>query len=1000
MSQDGRDDVGHGTQSTGPVSVLFVDNDPDFADMSRAMLERESSAMRVTTAADGAEALSVLDDGDQPVDCIVSDYDMPTMDGLALLEAVRERDERLPFVLFTGKGSEEIASDAIAAGVTQYLQKRPGGERYALLANQIANAVSQYRTESALRERVRQQEAVATIGQQALNEPQLDVLFGTTVRRVARALDVTHARILSLDEATGELRTEAGVGWPSDAPPSGQARYAVEEDAPVVVVDDASAEERFEVDPTSGGDLQSGACVTVGLRGSDWGVLEVHATTHRRFTQDDVTFLQNVATVLASAVERTVIEDERRESSERYRTLVEVSPNPIVVHRNGELVYANPAFVSLVGAADEADLLGSALSSLMHPSEEERVSTTMAHTQAGEAEPTRQERRIVRRDGTVRHVEVTSRAIEYEGEDAVLTIATDITERTRYEQTLDTLHETSRKFMRAETRTDISETAAETAADLLGVSALVVYTFDSESGTLRPVATTRSTADLLESPPVVERGTNYVWQSFSEGESSYHPDLTDDADRLDPAVCSELVIPLGTHGALVAVSDVTDGFDESTVELVHILAANTEAALDRAEREYLLREHDRRLGQQNEELRKLNHTNKLVRDVNRAVAQASTRREIEQAVCDRLAEADPYVATWIGAVEETDGSVSPLVWADADANYMDRVADNRETPTPEGTLVRRAVEDREVRVVEDVLNDDEWERRRTEALTYGFQTLVAVPLVDNERVYSVLVLHVATPDVVTDQELSVLAELGETIGYAVHAVERTRALLTDSNVELEFHLHDERFSFSRLSGAVGGSLHLDGAIARPDGTHLCFVRMQDVDDEVVESTLSTWSSVSTVAAINAEDEQSLFEVRLAEPRLFELLREYDGTLQELSATEGEVSMVVELPQGGDTRGLWDDLREAYPETELAARRETSRGARRHRDLQSWVEGELTDRQFEALQAAYFAGFYDWPREVTGEVLAEALGVTPPTYHYHLRAAERKVVTGIFDSESN
>ena len=331
MSQDGLDEARRGTASTETISVLFVDNDPEFSDVSRAMLERERRALEVTTVVDGAEALAVLDDAEWTVDCIVSDYDMPSMDGLEFLQAVRERDERLPFILFTGKGSEEIASDAIATGVTQYLQKKPGSDRYALLANQIDNAVSQYRTESALRDRVRQQEAVAAIGQQALNEPELDVLVETMVRRVARALDVTHVRVLSLDEKTQELRTEAEVGWRADAPPSGQAGYAVEEGVPVVVVDDVSAEDRFETGDATAAGLDSGACVTVGLRGGTWGVLEAHATAHRRFTQDDVTFLQNVATVLASAVERAVIEEERRESAERYRTLVEVSPNPVVV---------------------------------------------------------------------------------------------------------------------------------------------------------------------------------------------------------------------------------------------------------------------------------------------------------------------------------------------------------------------------------------------------------------------------------------------------------------------------------------------------------------------------------------------------------------------------------------------------------------------------------------------------------------------------------------------
>jgi PAS domain S-box-containing protein len=77
---------------------------------------------------------------------------MPGTNGLELLEAVRNRYPDLPFILFTGKGSEEIASEAISAGVTDYLQKEVGTDQYTLLANRIERAVSERRTESALAE--------------------------------------------------------------------------------------------------------------------------------------------------------------------------------------------------------------------------------------------------------------------------------------------------------------------------------------------------------------------------------------------------------------------------------------------------------------------------------------------------------------------------------------------------------------------------------------------------------------------------------------------------------------------------------------------------------------------------------------------------------------------------------------------------------------------------------------------------------------------------------
>ncbi len=130
-----------------PIEILHIEDDPSFADLVATFLEREQDAFTVRTETDPRDALAILEADTCSVDCIVSDYDMPGLDGLAVLERVRETHPEIPFILFTGKGSEEIASEAITAGVTDYLQKAGGTEQYSVLANRIQNAVGGYRAE-------------------------------------------------------------------------------------------------------------------------------------------------------------------------------------------------------------------------------------------------------------------------------------------------------------------------------------------------------------------------------------------------------------------------------------------------------------------------------------------------------------------------------------------------------------------------------------------------------------------------------------------------------------------------------------------------------------------------------------------------------------------------------------------------------------------------------------------------------------------------------------
>lgn len=138
------------------IRVLVVDDDPEFAETVAVMLEREDDRFETRKATSAEEGLEALTDG--RFDCVVSDYGMPGPNGLEFLEAIREEHGDVPFVLLTGEGDEAVASDAISAGVTDYITKRRGTDQYSLLASRLVDAVEKRRARVSLRRRKRELE--------------------------------------------------------------------------------------------------------------------------------------------------------------------------------------------------------------------------------------------------------------------------------------------------------------------------------------------------------------------------------------------------------------------------------------------------------------------------------------------------------------------------------------------------------------------------------------------------------------------------------------------------------------------------------------------------------------------------------------------------------------------------------------------------------------------------------------------------------------------------
>jgi PAS domain S-box-containing protein len=135
--------------------ILYVDDESELLEIGKLFLER-SGLFAVDTITSAPEALRVI--SEKRYDAIISDYQMPGMDGIEFLKHVRASGNTVPFIIFTGRGREEVVIQALNEGADFYLQK--GGEplpQFAELANAVQKAVLQRRAEVSIRDHERRE---------------------------------------------------------------------------------------------------------------------------------------------------------------------------------------------------------------------------------------------------------------------------------------------------------------------------------------------------------------------------------------------------------------------------------------------------------------------------------------------------------------------------------------------------------------------------------------------------------------------------------------------------------------------------------------------------------------------------------------------------------------------------------------------------------------------------------------------------------------------------
>jgi len=372
--------------------VLHVDDEPDVAELARTYLERSGDRLEVESVTSTSEGLDRLAEGD--FDCVLSDYDMPGSDGLEFLETVRAEHGDLPFILFTGKGSEEIASEAIARGVTDYLQKGVGTDQYEILANRIENAVAQQRATQRAADLERIRRVVRNVNQALVRATSREEIERRVCEILSEADPYVFAWIGVVADDAGTItpRTAAGVeaGYLDDIEIAAEGEAARGPTGRAIRTQDLAVVQDIPEDPdyepwreaALDRGYRSSAAVPLIYDETIYGVLNLYAASTHAFDEQEQELLSEMAEDISHAIYRARVRTDLRRHERVFENL------PVGVYRTspgegGTVLEANPALADIVDAETPADLVGRSVRSFYaDPSDREDVLDRLQSTGA------------------------------------------------------------------------------------------------------------------------------------------------------------------------------------------------------------------------------------------------------------------------------------------------------------------------------------------------------------------------------------------------------------------------------------------------------------------------------------------------------------------------------------------------------------------------------------------------------------------------------------------
>jgi len=726
-------------------------------------------------------------------------------------------------------------------------------------------------------------------------------------------------------------------------------------------------------------------------------------------TTDYKSYLVGVTQILAShagsAVERVTRSKELRESQRRLQAIVDRIDEVIFLAPASELnaTDPDPEFVSsgyekIWGQSLETivDTYDEGFFGTLHAADYDQYRDFISQISTDVANGVQEERytqefRIVRPDGAVRWVHSDFYLTDWvDGQPRVMIVSRDITARKQRERTLESFHDATAEMTTVDTVADACRIAVEAGADVFDIPATAVYHYDENTAALEPVATGPSLPPPGELEPVTSTDA-VVWEAFITEQLQQFDSDVEPLSGIGPAD-KGLLLPLGGNGVL-ATWQSSESLD---TDAANILAATLEASLNRLRGERELKSRQEELEAQSEHARRLESITDLTQRIEAAITTQSSRQGIREAVCTELVNVDPFSSAWIAGADVGTDRLTPRTVAGVDRTDVERFVSTEDGADTDPQPVAKAWETGDLCAVNDLMTGRTRSDWRQALLKKGDGSICAVPLAYAGVTYGVLAVVATEPNAFAEQEREVLSQLGTSIGYAITAIRRQRALESDDTLELELQGTDMELPPAELAAKTGYRVRHERTIRRQDNSVSVYYSVNgELSADAVETATAALPGDSEV--VSRQESETVIEQR-SDSWFGATVSEYGGVLRRCQAVETTVTLAIELPQETDTRSIVDRLQAEFPGLELTAQRHHHESEATPSEVQTQLQNRLTTRQYEALETAYAMGYFAWPRESSGEDVAYQLDITQPTVNKHIRLGEAKVFDFLFGTD--